>query len=270
MNAVVRGLHQHQSRILRAQGISLVQRGQTALDRVSLTAWPGELTTLIGSHDSGKALLLQVLGGGVAPSSGEVWLGAHSLAALPAEVLRRELFCFPAHSRAAASLTAADLAQPRHMSFWARFVRGPVRAEPAERTLQALAAVGLGGQAEASVAELDAYERIAARLAGAILANAGVILLEVPCGELNLVQMYRLQRLLRQLAAQGRTVVQVLNELSSALDFADRLVLMGKGRVLAIGSADDILASGRLTQAYGVPLEAQRHVMGWSLRPVLG
>lgn len=256
--------------ILRAQGVCLSRHGQPVLDHVSLTARPGQLTVLIGPGGAGKTSLLQVLAGRFSPDSGEVWLDCRSLAVLSAPGRGRRLWLDDSTSWRWPGLTllevvqrSAQLPQP----FWQRWSRIEL-PEPAA-VLDVLDRVGLEGRAGQRLGSLDAVDRIRLGLACALLQDARVLLLDEPGRPLDLVQQHRLQRLLKSLAAEGRTVVQVLRELDCALDYADQLVLLSRGQVLATGRPEDMLACECLNLAYGVPMAAHRDAWGWRLHPVL-
>ncbi|XLM23268.1 ABC transporter ATP-binding protein, partial [Chromobacterium piscinae] len=91
-------------------------------------------------------------------------------------------------------------------------------------------------------------------IARALAQQAPVMLLDEPTNHLDLRHQHKLQLLLRELAAQGKTVVQVLHDLQLAAEYADRVALLSDGRLVAEGQPHAVLTPERLLAVYRWPV----------------
>jgi len=84
------------------------------------------------------------------------------------------------------------------------------------------------------------------------------MLLDEPTSHLDVRVAHQILALLRSLAAAGKTIVCVLHDLNDAAAYADRIALLGCGRLLAFDTPDAVLASGGIEEAYGIEMERVR------------
>jgi iron complex transport system ATP-binding protein len=226
--------------------------GVRALAGVDLGFGERELTALIGPNGSGKSTLLRILGGIAAPTRGEVALRGRSIRLLGARVRARELASVPQVLRA---LPESDVlsfvlgGRYAHLGFLGR-----TSARDLEVARRALAEVdGLAWLAR-SLAELSGGEGRRVLVARALAQESPILLFDEPTASLDPGHAVQLFELVRALVDAGRTAVIATHELALAARYADRVVLLDRGRVAAEGRAEDVLVPARLEPVYGPSL----------------
>ncbi|HXG28067.1 MAG TPA: ABC transporter ATP-binding protein, partial [Nevskiales bacterium] len=138
-----------------------------------------------------------------------------------------------------------------HRAPWARVP--PADAAAVQRALQAADVAHL---ADRPVTQLSGGERARVLLARALAVEARVLLADEPTAGLDPAHQLGVMEVLRRRAQSGAGVVVVLHDLTLAARFCDRLLLLGEGRVVADGAAEQVLTEQNLAQVYGI--EAHR------------
>jgi ABC-2 type transport system ATP-binding protein len=192
-----------------------------AVDDVSFDLLPGSVIAVLGPNGSGKTTLMRMLLGLVRPSSGSASIGGATFAQLhrPAEkvgaVLERHAF----HDRRTAR---------NHLRILA--VLGGI---PRRRVNEVLELVGLGDAADrpAGTYSLGMAQRLT--LAGALLGDPEVLILDEPTNGLDPAGIHWLRGLLREYADEGRTIVMSSHVLAEVAQSADEVLIIGAGRLRA-------------------------------------
>ncbi|MGA8278939.1 MAG: ATP-binding cassette domain-containing protein [Rhodanobacteraceae bacterium] len=203
-----------------------------ALDDISLAFAPGSTTALIGSSGSGKSTLLRTLIGLEWPDSGSVSVDGHPLAANGVLDLRRRVGYVIQDGGLFPHLTAiGNVALLPHHLGWTRrhcVERARELAELAHLPIAAL---------DRFPAELSGGQRQRVALMRALMLDPHTLLLDEPLGALDPIVRYELQAELRRIFRElGKTVVLVTHDLSEAAFFANRLVVLKRGRIIQDGS----------------------------------
>jgi ABC-type lipoprotein export system ATPase subunit len=192
--------------VLEARDVSRRYRAQIALDDISATFGPGELTVVVGPSGSGKSTLLALLCGLDVPDDGEVRLGATIVSALDRAAraaVRRERIAVVGQAPGLSGFLSA--AENVELGLALRGVEGD---EARERTADALAAVGLTAHAGRRVDLLSAGQRERVALARVFAARVPVVLADEPTSRLDASTTLEIGGLLAELAhATGTTVV---------------------------------------------------------------
>lgn len=209
-----------------------------ALHGVSLNIAGGELIALLGPSGSGKTTLLRILAGLDQPTSGRILFGADD--ASYRSVQERNIgFVFQSY------------ALFKHMTVFDNIAFGltvrpgvtrPTTAEIRERVLTLLDLVQLSGLEHRYPSQLSGGQRQRVALARALAIEPKILLLDEPFGALDAKVRKELRRWLREIHDRtGHTTVFVTHDQEEALELADRVVVIGNGRIEQVGSADDIL-----------------------------
>jgi iron complex transport system ATP-binding protein len=241
-----------------AQGVTVQYDGATgpALRDASLEFGSGVHTAVLGPNGAGKSTLLRVLLGLISPTSGEVRFDGRptvewtrrEMARRAALVAAGEEFAFPLSVR---ELVA--MGRTTHL--------GPWRAErPVDREVvrQSLHDVDLLDLAERPVATLSAGELQRARLARALAQESDHLLLDEPTAHLDLGhELATFQRIQQLTRTKNLTTISVTHNLNLASRFADRVVLLSRGQVTAVGLPREVLVADRIEEAFGCPVEVR-------------
>jgi len=226
--------------MIEVQGITKSFGTFRALDDVSLQVPKGRLVALLGPSGSGKTTLLRILAGLEAPDQGEIILDGVNSTHFKARE-RGIGFVFQ-HYALFRHMTVAD-----NIAFGLKVRRGPGRppkAEISRRVAALLDLVQLGGLCNRYPSQLSGGQRQRVALARALAVEPRLLLLDEPFGALDAQVRKELRRWLRRLHDDlGLTGVFVTHDQEEALEVADQVVVMNKGRIEQIGSPTEIYDS---------------------------
>jgi iron complex transport system ATP-binding protein len=233
-----------------ARSLRVSLKGREVLRGLDLAAAPGRLTAVIGRNGAGKTTLLRALAGLVAPHAGTVLIDGTPLGGWDRGPLARALAYLPQERRVHWALTARAVVGLGRLPYQP-FGAGESAADRAAVDA-ALAAMDVGHLAQRPVPELSGGERARVLVARALAQEPRVLLADEPAAGLDPAHQLALFGHLAALAADGRTVVVALHDLSLAARFCHAVALVHEGRTLAAGTPQDVLTPEHLASAYGI------------------
>lgn len=223
----------------------------TAVDGVSLRIRPGRITAVIGPNGCGKSTLLRAVARLQAPDAGRITLDGADAHRIPPGEYARRVAVLPQAPIAPASLTVADLVARGRDPHRRWFDRWSAADETAVH--EALAQTGLVELADRALESLSGGQRQRAWIALALAQRTGVLLLDEPTTYLDIAHQLEVLDTVRLLHREREvTVMMVLHDLSLAARYADDLVAMRDGRVVATGSPVEVITPGVLREVFGV------------------
>ncbi|KLI99657.1 ABC transporter ATP-binding protein [Streptomyces sp. KE1] len=224
---------------LTADALELAYGDRVVAPRLTLEIPDGAFTAVVGANACGKSTLLKALVRLLAPNAGTVRWDGEDLHALRPRTAARQLGFLPQ------GLTAPENTLVRRLVARGRYPHQSLLAtwSPTDEqaVADAMAAAGVAELAERRVEELSGGQRQRVWIAMVLAQETPYLLLDEPTTFLDLAHQYQLLRLLARLRDEGRTVVAVLHDLNQACRFADHLVAMRGGRVVAQGAPADIV-----------------------------
>ncbi|MGH8515261.1 MAG: sulfate/molybdate ABC transporter ATP-binding protein, partial [Gammaproteobacteria bacterium] len=219
------------------RGIHKSFDGFPALVGVDLDITSGELIALLGPSGSGKTTLLRVIAGLEFPDHGRILFGEEDTAFLPVRE-RRVGFVFQ-HYALFKHMTVFD-----NIAFGLNVRKGearPPKEEIRRRVLELLDLVQLSGLDQRYSSQLSGGQRQRVALARALAIEPRVLLLDEPFGALDARVRKDLRRWLRELHDKtGYTTIFVTHDQEEALELADRVVVMNRGRIEQVGTTDQV------------------------------
>lgn len=223
--------------------------GAEKLHGLTAALGEGRLCAIIGPNGCGKSTLMKCAAGLLKPTAGELRLNGRALS-LVSERERARLLAYMPQSRIAPDISVRQLvAHGRYPHLkWGQ----SMRAGDWEIVDAAIERVKLAGDARRSVSRLSGGERQRAYLAMMLAQQTQLMLLDEPTTYLDLSAQFALMELLRQLRAEGRSIAVVLHDLALALEYADELLLLRQGELIAAGTPEQVYASGELEETFGV------------------
>lgn len=223
-----------------------------ALDGVDLDLAPGQVVGLIGRNGSGKSTLFGSLMGMVRADAGQVLLDGED----PARARRRGLVGYVPQSERVDTDFPVSVRDVVMMGRYGRLgiTRRPRRADR-EAVAAALDRVGLTELADRQIGRLSGGQRKRAFVARGLAQGADLLLLDEPFAGVDRTSETMLVALLRELAAEGRTVVVSTHDLHALPELADTAVLLLQ-RVLFQGPVAEALVPERLATAFGLDPQA--------------
>ncbi len=222
------------------------------LRRISFELEPGEFVGIVGPNGSGKSTLIDLVDGILRPGGGEVLVGGRPTNSYRRRDMAREVALVPQHFDLDFDLEVREVVE---MGAYCRG-KGPAVCDDAELTLARLGVAALAGR---RFVELSGGEKQLVVLAQALMQQAPLLLLDEPASALDVSHQLRLFDLLRELNADGLTVLCILHDLNLALHYFDKLLVLSGGEVAAYGPPDEVLRPEILEAVYGVRAYMHRH-----------
>lgn len=236
---------------MRINGLSLGYGEQLIIDSVDLEVPSGALTAIVGPNGSGKSTLLRGMARLLSARSGAVHLDGVDIADHTSIELARRLALLPQAPVTPQGLSVGDLVARGRFPHRAWYQRWSAADEEAVR--RALMRVDLIDRTEDQVAELSGGQRQRAWLAMVLAQDTDHLLLDEPTTYLDLAHAVEVMALARDVAHDsGRTVVAVLHDLTLAARFADHMVVLSEGKVVATGSPEDVVTGSLLADVFGL------------------
>jgi spermidine/putrescine ABC transporter ATP-binding subunit len=204
-----------------------------AVDRVSLEIEEGSFFTLLGPSGCGKTTLLRVVAGFHLPDRGEVYLRERRITHVPPH-LRGTAMVFQEYA------LFPHMTVEENVAYGLRMRRVPA-AEARTRVARVLELVGLVGQERKYPHQLSGGQQQRVALARALVVEPEVLLLDEPLSNLDAKLRVRVREELRELQRRlGQTTVYVTHDQEEALALSDRIAVMNTGRVLQVGTPEEI------------------------------
>lgn len=236
---------------LRAERLSLGYGAQTIVDRLTMAIPDGRITVIIGANASGKSTLLRGLARLLKPTAGSAYLDGQPLQRLPSLDVAKVIGLLPQSPVAPGGIAVVDLVGRGRYPHQGWFRRWSAEDEAAVR--DALASTGTEALADRPVTELSGGQRQRVWVAMALAQQTDVLLLDEPTTFLDISHQIELLDLLTTLnRSQGTTIVLVLHDLNAACRYADHLIAMKDGAILAEGPPREVVTAEVVTEVFGL------------------
>ena len=236
---------------LRTEAVSLGYGERTVVRGVDLEVPDGRITVVVGPNACGKSTLLRGMARLVRARSGAVLLDGEVIHRRPTREVARVLGLLPQDPVAPDGVTVADLVargrQPHRGVFsrWSATDRAAVE--------EAMVLTGTADLAERAVDELSGGQRQRVWIAMALAQGTDLLLLDEPTTYLDVTHQVEMLDLVCELNARaGTTVVMVLHDLNLAARYADRLVAMKDGVVVAEGTPHEVVTAETVRAVFGL------------------
>lgn len=234
-----------------AQGLDLGYADRSVVRDLDLAVPDGKVTAIVGANGCGKSTLLRGLGRLLRPASGRVLLDGRSIHQQPSREVARALGLLPQTPAGPEGLSVVDLVgrgrHPHHgpLHRWSRTDDAAVA--------RALELTGTLDLAHRTVDELSGGQRQRVWIAMVLAQETDVLLLDEPTTYLDVAHQVEVLDLLTDLnTARGVTIVMVLHDLNLAGRYADHLVALREGRVVAAGAPSEVVTSELVRQVFGL------------------
>lgn len=236
---------------LGARGLSLGYGDRRIVDGLTVDITEGAITAIVGPNACGKSTLLRGLARLLRPVGGQVILDGADITGLRTRDVARKLGLLPQSSIAPEGITVADLVTR------GRFPHQRALRQYSKRdqhvVAEAMAATGITAIAGRPVDELSGGQRQRVWVSMVLAQETPLILLDEPTTYLDIAHQIELLDLFVELnAAQGRTIVAVLHDLNQACRFADRVIAMKAGAIVAQGDPAEVITAELVENVYGL------------------
>lgn len=247
--AVSRAAH---ATTVHTEDITLGYGDRTVVDALSVTVPPGGFTVVVGPNACGKSTLLRGMARLLRPTSGAAYLDGKSIHTLPSREVAVKLGVLPQSPTAPEGITVTDLVgrgRSPHQGWFGRWSDADEKA-----VADAMRATDTLELADRSVDELSGGQRQRVWIAMALAQRTGVLLLDEPTTFLDVTHQVEVLDLLADLnRTEGTTIVAVLHDLNLAARYADHLVVLSEGRLVAEGAPRSVVTEDLVREVFAMP-----------------
>jgi len=214
-----------------------------AVEDLSLDVKPGELVSLLGPSGCGKTTTLRLVAGFLPPEAGEIWVGERCLSSAASVVppeRRRMAMIFQSYA------LWPHMTVARNVAYGLRFKSGMSRADRDRRVTEMLRTVQLSGFESRYPGELSGGQQQRVAVARALVVEPEILLLDEPLSNLDANLREEMRFEIRRLhEAFGITTLYVTHDQAEAMVISDRVAVLHRGRVVQVGSAEDLFRRPR-------------------------
>lgn len=236
---------------LYADGVSLGYDDRTIVHDLTVAIPDGKVTVIVGGNGCGKSTLLRGMARLLRPRGGAVLLDGEAVHTLPTKKVAQRIGLLPQNPVAPEGVTVVDLVgrgRHPHQSAFRRW-----GAEDDEAVAEALALTDTTELAERIVDELSGGQRQRVWIAMALAQGTDLLLLDEPTTYLDVAHQVEMLDLLHELNVRaGTTIVMVLHDLNLSARYADHLVALKEGRVVAEGTPEQVVTEAVVLDVFGL------------------
>lgn len=233
------------SALIEATGMTVKAGAKVLLEGVDLRAQAGEIQALVGPNGAGKTTLLKALLG-LIPHEGQAWVSGTPMAGMSVEQRAQKVAYVPQFTLLTARVSGWDVVAQ------GRFAHGGAGGKDREIVQRALIDTDCEGLADRPFAVCSGGERSRLLLARALATEAPLLLLDEPTASLDMAHALHLYGLLKKLTAKGKGIVVVQHQLSEALRWSDKVLVLNHGKLVASGSTHQVMTPTLIEEVFGL------------------
>ncbi len=237
---------------------------QWVLDNVSFTMGDGEIVALVGPNGSGKSTLIKTIATILEPTAGTITLDGNDVRRIDPVDLAKVLGYVPqGFSYTLYSTVFETVLMGRR-----RYIRWSVSDEELSRVQRALDALEMGGHAGKFIDELSGGERQKVFIARALAQEPRIFLFDEPTSALDIRYQIEVMETMRRISReQNSSMIVAVHDLNLAYRYADAVVVLNRGKMVAYGKPCDVLTPDCIRSVYGVDSFAIENEFGKFIVP---
>ncbi|WP_196161536.1 Fe(3+) dicitrate ABC transporter ATP-binding protein FecE [Reinekea sp. G2M2-21] len=228
--------------------LSVSYRTTLILDKLNLSLPEGKLIALVGPNGCGKSTLLKSIARLLAPRDGQIFLEGQSIHSMSAKDVARKLALLTQTPITPDGISVRDLVAYGRAPYLNAF--GHLSAEDKKLIQRSMMLMGVEDLAENSLIQLSGGQRQRVWIAMALAQQTNTLLLDEPTTYLDMAHQVELMNHLQLLNKNGKSIIVVLHDLNQACRYADMLVVLKQGRVVATGTPEQVMSEALLQDVF--------------------
>jgi len=234
--------------VVSVENVSFSYGKLQVLKDVTMNAKEGEIVCLLGPNGAGKSTLLKCILGALKPQKGRIIINGDDISNLNPIELAKLIGYVPQVIEQTFPLTVFEAILTGRLPY----LSWTPRQSDLEAVRSAMRLLGIENLAWKNLSELSGGQRQKVLLAMALAKEPSILLLDEPTSNLDLNSQLEVMDVIRDIVEDGKTAIVALHDLNLALRYADRVVVMKDGRVIANGEPDEVLNERIIESVYGV------------------
>ncbi|MCA1573474.1 MAG: ABC transporter ATP-binding protein [Acidobacteria bacterium] len=253
--------------MLEARNVSINYGTRQAVANVSLSVSPGDMTAIVGANGAGKSSLLRALNGAIQPSRGEIFLDGKPLNSYARRAIGRRIAVVTQEALLAFPVSVLEYLLGGRYAWAGPGAWGWESERDLEIAFEVLRETELENFSARLMNELSGGERQRVVLARALATEAGILLLDEPTANLDLAHQASMLKLVRAHCDERVTAaVIVTHDINLAAQFANRIVLLKSGHMIATGSPSEVLTEDLLSEVLEIKILVDAHPLSGAPR----
>lgn len=240
--------------MIRLNKVSYKAGKKTLLNNISFKVKKGEMLAIIGANGAGKSTLMKLLSGDQKAHSGGVWFDEHPINNLSSAGLATKRAVLSQHNTISVSFSVEEIIM------MGRYPHFEVRPKPMDIEIvkTVMAETGVQHLAGRDYSTLSGGEQQRVQLARVIAqiydVEGAYLFLDEPTNGLDLLYQQQILTIARQLADKGYGVVAILHDINFASRYADRVLILKEGKILALGTPNEVINTHNVQEAFQVQM----------------
>lgn len=231
--------------------LSLGYGESNIIEKMSMSIPKGKVTVIIGANGCGKSTLLKSIARIIKPTNGKIFIDGMDVSTTPSKEIAKKMAILPQNPKAPAGLKVDELVS--YGRFPHKSGLGSLNKQDYEIIDESLKLAGVYDFKDKGVDELSGGQRQRVWIAMALCQRTEMLVLDEPTTYLDLTHQLDILSLLSKLnKSRGTTIIMVLHELNTASRFADYMVGMKSGKVVASGSPIEVVTKENLRTIYNI------------------
>jgi iron complex transport system ATP-binding protein len=248
---------------LQLEGICASPWGQALLEDITFNLKAGEILALAGPNGAGKSSLLQLIAGDTQPHAGQLTFNDRTLSDWAPQERAQHLAYLPQMSLLNFPYTVEEVVMLGRTPHSSGLQEDRAVVEQAlQLTDTSSLRHRLYTQLSGGEKQRTQLARIITQICDSELLTGRLLLLDEPTSSLDLAHQQQVLLAVRQLAEQGCAVVLVIHDLNLAASIADQILVLDRGRQVALGTPDDIFTTSLFEEVFAVEVSISRHPQG--------
>lgn len=253
--------------MLEARNVSINYGVRQAVVNVSLRVSPGDMTAIVGANGAGKSSLLRALNGAIQPSGGHIFLDGKALNSYARRAIGRRIAVVTQEALLAFPVSVLEYVLGGRYAWAGAGAWGWESERDLEIAFEVLRETELENFSARLMNELSGGERQRVVLARALATEAGILLLDEPTANLDLAHQASMLKLVREHCDERATAaIIVTHDINLAAQFADRIVLLKSGHLIATGSPREVLTEELLSEVLKIRILVDAHPLSGAPR----